>query len=417
VNIFKTHQMNTIIEAPSETKRLATLRQYDIVDSNPEQEYDDIVMLASSICDVPIATITFIEEQRQWYKAYIGPSSITQIVQRKLSFCAHTIERDDVMVVNDATKDERFWNHPNVVNAPYIRFYTGVPLINPEGYKLGTLCVLDQTPRELSDIQLESLKVLSKQVVKQMELRRQKKELERMNEFHHKILAIIGHDLRVPLNSLGSLLELREKYNLSLEEFSNQIPNVLHEVNSTKELLNNLLEWATSQFSENEIKRQPISLIDAMSMIQESSALLAQQKGNKIISNFSDNCVVMGDASIIRTILRNLILNANKFTENGTITVSAQRVDDKVEISVEDTGVGIEKERLEKMFSWNGRNSTRGTKGEKGAGLGLLVCKDFVERSGGTLRVVSKVGKGTKCYFSLPQFAISDVNIIPKLQA
>jgi GAF domain-containing protein len=154
----------------NESARRSALASYAILDTDPEPSFDDLTLLASFICKTPIATITLIDEQRQWFKSRVGLSSLE--TSRDIAFCAHAILQKDIFVVPDARKDERFRNNPLVEGDPHIRFYAGVPLINEDGYALGTLCVIDKQPRELSSGEQEALEALSRLVLRQMELRR-----------------------------------------------------------------------------------------------------------------------------------------------------------------------------------------------------------------------------------------------------
>jgi two-component system NtrC family sensor kinase len=154
----------------SDEARVAALQKYAILDTEPEQTFDDLTHLASYICKTPIALISLVDEDRQWFKSKVGVS-ISQTA-REIAFCSKAIQQTDVMVVPDTLKDERFRNNPLVVSEPRIRFYAGAPLITEEGYALGTLCVVDQSPRELSAEQKEALQALSRLVLAQMEFRR-----------------------------------------------------------------------------------------------------------------------------------------------------------------------------------------------------------------------------------------------------
>ena len=153
-----------------ESDRLQALRQYSILDTPSEQVYDDITSLAAFICDVPIALISLIDADRQWFKSKVGLE--VSETSRDISFCAHAILDNRIMVVRDALYDERFANNDLVTCAPNIRFYAGVPLITADGYPLGTLCVIDHQPRDLSPAQTKTLEALARQVVVQIELKR-----------------------------------------------------------------------------------------------------------------------------------------------------------------------------------------------------------------------------------------------------
>lgn len=157
-------------ELKQEAARLEALREYRILDTPSEQAYDDFTLLASYICEVPIALISLVDADRQWFKSKVG-LEVNETV-RDISFCTHTILSYETLVINDALCDERFANNPLVTADPRIRFYAGAPLITPEGHALGSLCVIDRKPRELSDAQKTALEALARQVVSQLELRR-----------------------------------------------------------------------------------------------------------------------------------------------------------------------------------------------------------------------------------------------------
>lgn len=160
---------------PQESARLKTLRAYDILDTPPEQTYDDVTALAAFICDTPIALVSLVDSDRQWFKSKVGLN--VSETARDVSFCAHAILDNGIMVINDAREDQRFADNPLVACVPNIRFYAGVPLVTSDGHSLGTLCVIDRQPRELSARQEEQLKGLARQVVVQLEYRRVSSQL------------------------------------------------------------------------------------------------------------------------------------------------------------------------------------------------------------------------------------------------
>jgi GAF domain-containing protein len=159
----------------NEQQRLATLRGYEILDTEPEAAFDDLTLLASYVCQTPVALISLIDADRQWFKSKIGVS-VTE-TSRDIAFCASAILQPDVFMVPDTSKDERFAENPLVVSEPKVRFYAGATLMT-QGQALGTLCVVDRVPRELTPEQLEALRALSRQVLAQLELRRNLVRLE-----------------------------------------------------------------------------------------------------------------------------------------------------------------------------------------------------------------------------------------------
>jgi anti-sigma regulatory factor (Ser/Thr protein kinase) len=181
-----------------EAGRLRALRQYRILDTEPEQAFDDLTLIASQICGVPIALISLVDEDRQWFKSRVGIEARES--SRSVSFCAHAILQHGIFTIADASKDERFCDNPFVKSDPGIRFYAGAPITTQDGYALGTLCVIDYVPRQLSDEQNNALRALERQVTAQLELRRNIEELRVALEGIDTLSALVPYCSTCELN-------------------------------------------------------------------------------------------------------------------------------------------------------------------------------------------------------------------------
>lgn len=219
-----------------EPDRLIDLHQFAILDTLPEAEFDHIALLASQICQTPIAVISLVDSDRQWFKSKVGLSFSE--TSRDVAFCAHAIMQHDLFIVSDASKDKRFVDNPLVCAEPKLRFYAGAPLISADDHALGTLCVMDKVPRELSDGQKEALRTLSQAVMRQLESRRRIRELEgRLRDVNHET-----QFLKKSTKEARSASRTRCKF----------LAKAAHEVNATAREIASVIERARSKPSPSE---------------------------------------------------------------------------------------------------------------------------------------------------------------------
>jgi K+-sensing histidine kinase KdpD len=399
-------------EIPSnEKERLENLKSYQLLDTLPEKEYDEITYLASQLCGTPISLVSLIDDSRQWFKSHYGTEATE--TPKEVAFCAHAINNpENILIVPDSRMDERFHDNPLVVNEPYVIFYAGVPLVTPKGYALGTLCVIDNKPKDLNESQIKALKALANQVIKLFELRislielRQSEErLKALNTTKDRLFSIIGHDLRGPIGSFKSVIDLLvSDFDLTdTTSLLSILQSVQKTSESTYELLENLLAWARAQQNTVVFSPQILALKD---VVQTTLHLVSDSSKNKQITiqnTVAEDVLVFADKNMILTVLRNLITNAIKFTPKGKqIQISAQTNQQEHLVTIKDNGVGIKPENLEKLFKDTENLTTFGTDGEKGCGLGLLLCKEFIVKHNGSIRVESELDKGSSFIFTLP---------------
>ncbi len=235
----------------------------------------------------------------------------------------------------------------------------------------------------------------------QAEIKKRSVELEQLNQVKDKFFSIISHDLRSPMNALTGILDLAEKKHLTPEEFNVLTKELRVQFNHTKTLINNLLDWTLLQMDKLKIHEDRI---DLQRLVADNFKLFeAQQPKNMQLKNEIPNGLfALADLNMVNLVFRNLIYNAIKFTEaGGLVTVRAEAKNGMVEVSIADNGVGIAPDVQKILFEKTSGYSTRGTANEKGTGLGLILCKEFVERNGGTIWLQSEVGKGSTFYFTL----------------
>ncbi|MEN9299900.1 MAG: hypothetical protein RLZZ429_2213 [Bacteroidota bacterium] len=409
-----------MIAAPipaNEKERLQELIRYEVLYTQYEEDFDQIVQLASAICKTPISTITLLDFNKQWFKAKIGIENTEG--DRDISFCGHAIVQDEaIMIVNDALADQRFIDTPLVLGDPNIRFYAGYPLVSPSGYKLGTLCVIDRVPRSLTPEQELTLKTLGNQVVKLFELRLRNKEVEAKNKLveeqkiqlqesaavQNKIISIIAHDVRGPVTSLKTMIELTKTKSLTEEETAVLLDMLDKQLDGTLDMLTNLVDWGSMLLKKGKLSITSVNVSSIVDKIFKNLSSMVQLKGNQFQNLVAHDIAVMADENTFRFILRNIISNANKFTTNGTITVHVQpnKNDNSISIIVSDTGCGMSSEIQQHLFNPAKRHSREGTHKEKGSGLGLILVKEFAEAMHASIEVKSEPGKGTSFSVLLP---------------
>jgi signal transduction histidine kinase len=390
----------------NETGRLVALQTYDIFDTAEEKDFDALTSLASAICQIPIALVTFIDEKRQWFKSHHG-TTINENV-RELSFCTHAIaSADDIMIVPDATRDERFANNPIVTGPTNIVFYAGVPLINEDGFALGTLCVLDQQPHTLTAYQIDALKTLATQVVDKLELRRKMVYLEKVNQellssntLIQKFAAMAAHDIKNPLSSI-QLTSQALKIRLDQLQEPSCLRLIDLNITSTKNLLklvDEMLAYSQSPSlllinkQQFELNRVISRVIDMLVKPENIAIMLPEGKHELILSVVAFEQIMM-----------NLISNAIRYNDKdyGLIQISFEEDDEFYKFEVSDNGIGIAAEYHDKIFGNNFTLKITDRYNEKGTGIGLATVKDLITALKGDISVKSTPGKGAAFSFSV----------------
>lgn len=386
----------------NEEERLKDLLDIELLDTPSESEFDDIVKLASQICNMPISLITLVDSNRQWFKANVGLEASE--TSRQVSFCGHAILQDQLFEVQDALDDNRFFDNPLVTEDPSIRFYAGFPLITHTGSRLGTLCVIDRVPRKLTNEQIFALKVLSQNVIKIAELRQKNKHLNHLAETHKKMTSILAHDVRSPMVSIKGIIDYKKAGLFTEEEAEEMMDMALEQLSNTLQMVDDVVDWGQSELKYAEVQKEIVGLHNIVNSVFGYEALKARIKNNILINQVQDT-QLFTDKNAITFIIRNLVSNANKFTENGQIKISASKTPNHITIFIEDTGTGMPHDISSKLFT-NATVSTPGTTNEKGNGLGLLLVNEYINKLNGSISVESAIGRGTRFTIKLTEIEV-----------
>lgn len=386
-----------MLKAPikeNEEERLKALKDYNVLDTPPEIDLDEITLIASYICKTPIALISLIDTNRQWFKSKQDLNA--DETPREVSFCGHAIYQDEVFVIENALNDDRFKDNPLVVNKPNVTFYAGAPLITPSGHKIGTLCVIDSKPSKLDDQQKLILKALSNQVIKLFELRRQNQKIvDNQKAFIHnsKMISLgemssgVAHEVNNPLMIIiGKIQLLSDSYTQNEEINKNEVINDLNIILNASNRIAKVVK-SLRQFTKNSEyeKKDKVSFLK----ILEDTLLLCEEKfKKKVIEIKYDHTYRMSEIfinckpTLFSQVILNLLMNAYEALEKSDKKIIEIKIKNEakfVKICILDSGPGIPKEIQDKIMEPFFTTKEVGT----GSGLGLSTAKGIIEEHNG----------------------------------
>ena len=388
----------------NEEQRLAEFLSYDILDTEAEALFDELTLLASQICDTPIALISLVDPDRQWFKSRIGLDATE--TSRNVAFCAHAILQKDVFEVSDASLDKRFSDNPLVAGDPNIRFYAGAPLMTPSGHAIGTLCAIDKVPKVLTDEQKTSLQTLGHAVMSHLELRRKNKEQLRINQFKSDFLAYVSHEIRTPLNAVNTfselLLEEAEKQQLD-DPFPSYLTHIHRSGERILTMINSVLDVKQLESGEMIVSKRPVNTHDFFTHLFTLMKVNAGEKRVTFRSSVASNipATLELDDTKLGQIALNLIGNAIQYTPAGKRVSCFIRWENRcVVLEVVDEGIGISEEHQQALLAPFKQSDNVSHVERKG--LGLVICQQLLRLMDGSIEITSELNKGTRVMIFCP---------------
>lgn len=419
----------------NEFQRQKSLESLNILDTLPESEYDNITAIAAKICGTPIALISLIDNNRQWFKSRQGLDA--EETPRDVAFCAHAILKpDELFEVNDATKDERFADNPLVTNNPNVVFYAGSPLVTPEGDALGTLCVIDNQPREISQNSKDLLILLSRHVVTHMQVRKNNDELFRLNEklnqeieirknkeaqlkiaveqaqqaerAKDQFLSNMSHEIRTPMNGIMGIAKLLLKESSLSEDHKDLVKHIDYSANHLLHIINDILDFSKLDSDNLIFEKINFNFNDLLKNIYHSLSIKSNGKNIEfdIRNDIRIPATLCGDPFRLGQIILNLASNAIKFTNKGGVHIdcslqSETESETIIAFKIRDTGIGIPADKIDYIFEQFTQSDSSVSREYGGTGLGLAISKKLVQQFGGEIIVTSEVGRGSTFSFTV----------------
>ncbi|MDX1271862.1 GAF domain-containing sensor histidine kinase [Bizionia paragorgiae] len=392
-------------EKPSnESARLAAVYEYKLIDTLPESDFDNITSIIAAMFDIPMSLITLLDADRNFLKSHFGVPF--NEAPRDLSFCGHAImSEDDIFIIEDSRKDERFHDNP-IVKEHQAIFYAGVPLMNPEGFPLGTLCVFDTKPRQLTALQKQVLIAMAKQVVNLFELRKRNNELREtkeqlniQNENLKHFAGHVSHDMKMPLaNMIVTTDILKKKYKNVLDAKGIEYLDYLKQSSFTlSDYISGLLDHYESDKLGGELESFDLNLL-----LEEIVDLLNINIDCEI--NFPEtNEELFCNRAALEQVFLNLIGNSLKYNdkEKIVITIACKRGEAHLEFKISDNGIGIPQDKQKEIFNLFSTVGNLDRNGNRGNGIGLSTVQKLITKLGGTISLESELGKGTTFNFTI----------------
>ncbi|HWH36956.1 MAG TPA: ATP-binding protein [Candidatus Limnocylindrales bacterium] len=389
-----------------EPARLAAIRRYDILDTPPDGAFDRITALAARVLNAPIAIVSIVDHDRIWFKSHHGVE--VEQIGRDPGLCASAILQDGPWIINDAPRDPRALANPLVAGDFGLKFYAGVPLRTSDGHNLGTLCILDFEPRELSADATATLEDLAEMVVDELELRLASRlaiaEAREREYLKDALMGMLSHELRTPVTTIFGAAQLlsRKPTEASHDRMAELFPDIISESERLLRLIEDLLVLTRlEQGGTIKAAREPVLMQRLLSAIVEHESRRWPERSLRL--DVQPNLPpVVGDQLYLEQVVRNLVSNALKYSATDkAVEISASAIDGEVEVRVRDRGIGLPSEGHDKLFGLMERGDAA-VRHAPGAGIGLYVCRRLLDAMGGRIWLEPAPDVGTVATFRMP---------------
>lgn len=401
-----------------EEARIHELRALNVLDSEGDPEFDRITRLAAALLDAPIAAVSLVDADRQWFKSCVGLD--TRQTSRDVAVCAYAIMSDDVFVCTDLSKDARFRENPLVTGEHHLRFYAGAPIVTRNGFRLGSLCVIDTTPRDMPKRNvLASLRDLAQLTAETIEARAGRDPARSSpadGEDHAEaaketFLALLSHELRTPLNAIigfsGVIAQMSQSpnNNANLAEYAGLIEQGGY---TLLERIETMLNWSQISRGEIALRERHVAVREVIDRGLDAVYDLTRGDGypEVSISTPADCPRIHCDPEQIAHAVENVVRNAVQVSPTGGEIRISVECGPGIAIVVEDQGCGMTEDAIARALGHFRHVETDPTRPRDGLGLGLPLSRKIVEMHGGRLTIDSERDAGTRVTFRLPAYRL-----------
>ena len=379
-----------------EQERLAALQELRILDTPAEERFDRITRVARDLFQVPIALVSLVDAERQWFKSRTGLDASE--TPRSVSFCGHAILGSEPFVVENALEDPRFADNPLVAGPPDIRFYAGVPLQSKSGKKIGTLCLIDREPRRFSGEDALRLRDLAAWAERELNLSVQLEDA--LAEMRETFVRLVSHELRTPVPSFVGPLGLIRSGDVDRTTIDALLGLATDSAGKLRSIVDEIVEIAELDAGRQDLTAEEIHVRSFLEAAMESYVEEAGLREVKLVVDAAPDLSFRGPLRPLTKILRALLSNAVRFSPpNTTVLIAANRTSpDMIRISVTDQGPGIPAEHIPRLFQPFVQVDASDSRGHEGIGAGLAICHRLATAMRGRLGY-APVEAGGSCFF------------------